>query len=227
MRKTHRAPGIANHDRLDRCEAVHEFQADLLGTLTELADQRLQMLAAPVFAAQQFQAFQRGAGQRGGLAGGVDVGAGELDQAFDQLFAASHKGTRRTERLAEGADQHRNVILAQAKVFDDAATVGTQRSKTMGIVDHQPGAFGLGFSGQRRQVGKITVHAEHAVGDHQCIAGGFFQALGQARRVVVQITIESRAGQQPRVEQRRMIEPVFEHRITLPHNAVTAPRLAM
>jgi hypothetical protein len=125
--------------------------------------------------------------------------------------------TGRTERLAEGADQHRNVILAQAEVFDDAATVGTQRSKTVGIVDHQPGAFGLGFSGQRRQVGDITVHAEHAVGDDQCIAGGFFQAFGQAHRVVVQITIEPRAGQQPRVEQRRMIEPVFEHRITLPH----------
>ncbi|MCY1466440.1 hypothetical protein D9M71_847470 [compost metagenome] len=65
----------------------------------------------------------------------------------------------------------------------------------MGIVDHQPGAFGLGFSGQRWQIGDIAVHAEHAVGDDQRIAGGFFQALGQAHRVVVQVAIEPRAGQ--------------------------------
>ena len=57
--------------------------------------------------------------------------------------------------------------------------------KTMGVIDHHPGVFLLGCGAQRRQVSQVTVHAEHAVGDHQGIAGGFFHAAGQARRIVV------------------------------------------
>ncbi|MNP04591.1 hypothetical protein D3C76_965100 [compost metagenome] len=102
-------------------------------------------------------------------------------------------------------------------MLDAAATLGPQGTETVRVIDHQPCTLGPGFPGQRWQIGNVAVHAEHAVGDDQRIAGGFFQALGQAHRVVVQVAIEPRAGQQPRVEQRRMIEPVFEHRIALPH----------
>ena len=145
--------------------------------------------------AQQLQAFQRGAGKRRRLAGGVDVGPGELDQAFDQLLTAGDKRAGCAERFAEGADQHRHVLLAQAEMLDNPAPIGAQRAEAVRVIHHQPGALGPGFTGQCRQVGEVAVHAEHAIGDHQGIAGGFLQALGQAGGVVVEVAIETRPGQ--------------------------------
>ncbi|MNL21794.1 hypothetical protein D3C87_1431000 [compost metagenome] len=102
-------------------------------------------------------------------------------------------------------------------MLDDAATLGTQRTETVGVVDHQPSAFGFGFPSQRRQVGEVAVHAEHTISDHQGIAGGFFKTFGQTRGVVVQVATEARTGQQPCIQQRGVIEPVFKHRVALPH----------
>ncbi|MOA68415.1 hypothetical protein D3C78_1960310 [compost metagenome] len=70
----------------------------------------------------------------------------------------------------------------------------------MGIVDHQPGATRPRHCGQGRQIGAVAVHAEHAIGDHQGVAGGLGQAAGQALRVVVQVAAEPRAAEQPAVE---------------------------
>ena len=170
-----------------------------------------------MFAAQQFQAFEGGAGQCRWLAGGVDIRAGELDQALDQVLTAGHEGPGGAERFAQGANQHGHVVLAQAEMLDDAAAVGAQRAEAMGVIHHQPGPFGPGFTGQRGQVGKVAVHAEHTVGDHQGIAGGFLQALGQAARVVMQVAVETRTGQQAGIQQGRVVKPVFQYRIALPH----------
>ncbi|MNT66076.1 hypothetical protein D3C72_2041120 [compost metagenome] len=124
------------------------------------------MLATPMLATQQLQAAQRGTRQGRWLAGGVDVGAGELDQALNQLLTASHKGTRRTASFAQRADQYRHLFMAQAEMFDDPPAVTAQGAQAMGIIDHQPGVAGLGCGGQRRQVGKVAIHAEHPIGDH-------------------------------------------------------------
>ncbi|BCQ65344.1 hypothetical protein PBOI14_70940 [Pseudomonas sp. Boi14] len=95
----------------------------------------------------------------------------------------------------------------------------------MGIIHHQPGATGLGCPSQGRQVGDIAVHAEHPIGDHQGIAGGLFQTLGQAVRIVVQIAVEARTGKQPRIEQRRVVETILQHRIALPHQRRHRPQV--
>ncbi len=86
----------------------------------------------------------------------------------------------------------------------------------MGIVDHHPGAMSLRLGAERRQVGEVAVHAEHAIGDHQGVAAGLFQPLGEAARVVMQITREARAAEQPGIEQGGVIEAIFQHRIALP-----------
>ncbi|MCY1301121.1 hypothetical protein D9M70_507150 [compost metagenome] len=101
-------------------------------------------------------------------------------------------------------------------MLDDAAAAGAQRAEAVGVVDHQPGALALGRGGQRRQVGEVAVHAEHPVGDHQGVALGLVQALGQAVGVVVQVARETRAGKQPGIQQRGVVEAVFEHRVALP-----------
>ena len=85
----------------------------------------------------------------------------------------------------------------------------------MGIVDHHPGAMSLRLGAERRQVGEIAVHAEHAIGDHG-VAAGLFQPLGEAARVVMQITREARAAEQPGIEQRGVVEPILQHRVALP-----------
>ncbi|MNN66705.1 hypothetical protein D3C81_1822960 [compost metagenome] len=82
------------------------------------------MLAPPMLAAQQLQTLERCTGQCRWLAGGVDVWAGKLDHAFDQVVAARDKGTRSAEGLAQGADQDRHIILAQTEVLDDPAAIG-------------------------------------------------------------------------------------------------------
>ncbi|MNN87179.1 hypothetical protein D3C81_2046930 [compost metagenome] len=71
----------------------------------------------------------------------------------------------------------------------------------MGIIDHQPGVAGMGCGGQGRQVGDIAIHAEHPIGDHQRVAHCLVQAAGQAGRVVMQITVETCATEQPGIEQ--------------------------
>ena len=106
------------------------------------------MLTPPVLAAQQFQALQGGASQRRRLTGGVDIGAGELHQGFDQVVTAGDKGTGRTESLAQGADQYLHIIQAQAEVLDNAAAGGAQWTKTVGIIDHHPGIGTARFSAQ-------------------------------------------------------------------------------
>ena len=87
----------------------------------------------------------------------------------------------------------------------------------MGIVHHQPGTFGPGFTGQRGQISQVAVHAEYAIGDHQGTAAGLFQAFGQTARIVMQVAVETRATEQAGIQQRGMVETVFKHRIALPH----------
>ena len=92
--------------------------------------------------------MQGGAGQRRRLTGGVDVRTGELHQGFDQIVTAGNKRTRRAEGFAQGADQHRHVIQAQAKMLDNAGPRGTQRAEAVGIVDHHPGIGAARFGAQ-------------------------------------------------------------------------------
>ena len=89
----------------------------------------------------------------------------------------------------------------------------------MGIIDHQPRAFGPGLASQCGKVGQITVHAEHAISYHQRIAVGLLQPRGQTEYVVMQITIKTRTAQQACIQQRSMIETVFKHRIALPRQS--------
>ena len=77
-----------------------------------------------MFGAQQLETFQRGTGQRGRLTGGVNIGPGELNQTFNQLFTAGHKCTAGAESLAQGADQHRHIVHTQAEVLDNPAAIG-------------------------------------------------------------------------------------------------------
>jgi len=86
----------------------------------------------------------------------------------------------------------------------------------VGIVYHQPGTLGPGFTGQSGEVGQIAVHAEYAIGDHQRTAAGFFQTLGKATCIVMQVAVEARPAQQTGIQQGGMVEAVFQHRIALP-----------
>ncbi|MNN22042.1 hypothetical protein D3C81_1353850 [compost metagenome] len=196
----HGLAAAADEDRLDWRGAVHQGQADGFGTGAEACDQRGQMLATPAFPAQQLQALQRRAGHRRRLAGGVDVGAGELDQRLDQLLAAGDEGASGAEGLAEGTDQHRHIFHAEAEVFDDAAAIGAQRAEAMGVIDHHPGALPLGGGADCRQVGEVAIHAEHTVGHDQGVAFGLVQTRGEAGRIVVQVAREARAGKQPGIQ---------------------------
>ena len=112
VRQLQGAPGVADENRLNGREAFHQGQTQLLRTLAELRDQACQVLASPVFAAQQLQAAQGRTRQRRWLAGGVNVGAGELHQGLDQFLAAGHKGAGSPEALAQGAYQDRHIIQA-------------------------------------------------------------------------------------------------------------------
>ncbi|MCY1537537.1 hypothetical protein D9M68_730340 [compost metagenome] len=100
-------------------------------------------------------------------------------------------------------------------MFDYAAAIGPQGSETVGVVHHHPGTFGLCGGADGRQVGEVAIHAEHAVGDHQGIALGLFQAAGEACRIVVQVARKARTGQQAGIQQGRMVEAVFQHRVAL------------
>ncbi|MNI42459.1 hypothetical protein D3C73_967560 [compost metagenome] len=216
---------VADQDRLDRSRAVHQLQADLRGTLAELPDQPGQVLTAPGFAAQQLKALERGAGQCRRLAGGIDVRPGELHQCLDQVIAARNEGARCAASLAQRTDQHGHVIDAQAKGFDDSAALCTQGTQAVSVVDHQPGTTRTRDFGQCRQVGQVTVHAEHTVGDHQGIAAGLAQAVGQADCIVVQVTVEAGTTEQTAIEQRSMVEAVLQHRIALPHQRRDGPEV--
>lgn len=205
----------------------HQLQANLLGTKAKLSNQFVQMLTAPMLGAQRLKAFERRTGQRRRLAGGVDVRSGELDQAFDQFFAARDKCTAGAKCLAQRSDQYRHIVSTQAKMFGNPAAIGAQRTKTVGIVYHQPGTLGPGFTGQSGEVGQIAVHAEYAIGDHQRTAAGFFQTLGKATCIVMQVAVEARPAQQTGIQQGGMVEAVFSTVSPCPTNAVTAPMLAM
>src|SRR5690606_27970322 len=109
-------------------------QADPRRAVAKTRHQTIQMLAPPAFAAQQLQALECGTGDRRWLAGGVDVRTGELDQCLDQLLAAGDEGARRAEGLAQGADQHLDIVATEAEVLDDTATGGAQRAEAMGVV---------------------------------------------------------------------------------------------
>ncbi|MNP00926.1 hypothetical protein D3C76_927250 [compost metagenome] len=85
----------------------------------------------------------------------------------------------------------------------------------MGVIDHHPGALCLRSGADGRQVGEIAIHAEHTVGHHQGIAFGLVQTRGEAGRIVVQIAREARAGKQPGIQQRGVVEAVFQYGVAL------------
>ncbi len=86
----------------------------------------------------------------------------------------------------------------------------------MGIVDHQPGALPRGQFGQLAERRHIPVHAEQAVrGDHRAV-----RTIGQDERGVggvrVPVAQQARTGQARAVDQRGMIQPVLQNRLTAP-----------
>ncbi|PAV72666.1 hypothetical protein WR25_10326 [Diploscapter pachys] len=97
----------------------------------------------------------------------------DKDRLDCSVLAAGNEGAGGTTGLAQRADQHRHIIDTQTEMLDQAAAVDAQGTKAMGIVDHQPSVAAAGGIGQGRKVGAIAIHTEHAVGNHQGIAGSF------------------------------------------------------
>ena len=71
----------------------------------------------------------------------------------------------------------------------------------------------LAGGGDLTQRRNVAIHAEHAVGHHQCACrrADRGQLVAQRRDVCVRVARKPRAGGEARVEQRSVIEPVLEH----------------
>jgi hypothetical protein len=86
----------------------------------------------------------------------------------------------------------------------------SQDAKTMRVVHQEPGVVPLGEFDQSRQRRDIAVHAEYRVRYDESTAcrGGGGQQVFKCLEIAVRITLEPRAGEQARIVQRSVIQPI-------------------
>jgi hypothetical protein len=147
---------------------------------------------------------------------GVDVGSRELHQALDQCGAAGDEGASGPEGLAQCPHQYRYLVGGKAEMLATPAPLIAEHAKSVGVVDHQPGSpppRGIGKGGQG---GKITVHGEHPVCDDDTGLSRrrYGKQGGDMLRIRVPIATHTAARQAARIDQRGMIQAVFQHRVT-------------
>src|SRR5690554_5894726 len=161
--------------------------------MAEVADGITQAFTTLRFAGQYVECCESGSGHAGRLGGGVDVGAGELDQMLDQRLAASNEGASGTQRLAQRSHQYRDAPDVMG-MTNAAVAVSADYPQAMGIVDHQPGIMPGAEVRQCADIGNVAVHAEYTVADHEFGCLGRCSGEQALKIVVVTMMKASRAG---------------------------------
>ena len=175
----------------------------------------LQLLHAPRLLAQQLERRHRGRHGRWRQRGGEDQRARGVDQVLRHLLVAAHVGPVGAERLAEGADDHVDLVL-QPRLGHRAAPVRPDRAGAVRLVDHHARVVALRQLDDALQRRDVAIHGEDAIGhDQRPAALRLAQAPLEVVRVAVVVDERLRAREPAAVHDARVVEGVGEDHVAL------------
>jgi len=159
---------VADDDRDDRRGIVGDGEADRAQALPGVKGVLMQLLDAFGLALDDLERGVGGGHGRGRHAGGKDEGHRMVFDEIDDFLRPAAESAQRSEGLAERAHDDVDVpAVLQAVMLGHAAAGLAKDSQGVGLVDHDPGALGMGFLDQLGQVDHDPGHAENGVADDQ------------------------------------------------------------
>ena len=146
----------------------------------EVVDVFLEFLAelVPFFRLDEVEGGMGGGDLGGGWGGGVDEGAGFVDEEVDDGAGGGEVSAGGAEGFAESAHLEVDVGL-EVEFFGEAEAVGAEDAEGVGFIDHEEGVV-LVFEGDDfLERGEVAVHGEDGFGDDDDAGtGGRFFAGG-------------------------------------------------